>query len=124
VLARLPAGGDTQLGVLFGHGVELSAGEWRRMALARAFLRRSPVLILDEPTSDMDPWAEADWLDRFVKLARGRTVIVVTHRLATALRADVIHVIVGGKVVESGSHTELLKRGGRYADAWRSRQPR
>jgi ATP-binding cassette, subfamily B, bacterial len=118
VIARLPAAGETQLGKLFGGGVELSSGEWRRMALARAFLRRSPVLILDEPTSDMDPWAEADWLDRFVRLASGRTVIVVTHRLSTASRADSIHVLIDGRVVESGTHAELVRLGGRYAAAW------
>jgi ATP-binding cassette, subfamily B, bacterial len=120
VIARLPAAGDTQLGTLYTSGVELSSGEWRRVALARAFLRRSPVLILDEPTSDMDPWAEADWLDRFVLLARGRTVVIVTHRLSTALRADLIHVLVDGRIVESGTHDELVKRSGRYAAAWRA----
>ena len=120
VIAQLPAAGETQLGKLFGDGVELSSGEWRRMALARAFLRRSPVLILDEPTSDMDPWAEAEWLDRFVRLAGGRTVVIVTHRLSTALRADSIHVLVDGRVVESGTHAELVQQEGRYAAAWKA----
>ncbi len=127
VIAGLPAGYDSLLGRYFLDGVELSAGEWQRIALARAFYRRAPILILDEPTSAMDPWAEADWLDRFRTLAEGRTSLLITHRFTTAMRADVIHVIADGAVVESGSHEELLSHGGLYAQSWteqtRSRAP-
>ncbi|MGB5065609.1 MAG: ATP-binding cassette domain-containing protein, partial [Candidatus Competibacter sp.] len=105
------------LGKWFG-GAELSVGEWQRLALARAFLRRSTLLILDEPTSAMDSWAEADWLARFRSLAAGRTALVITHRFTTALHADVIHVMGQGRILESGSHAELLARGGRYAQSW------
>jgi ATP-binding cassette subfamily B protein len=123
IIRRLPAGYGNTLGKLFIDGAELSTGEWQRIALARAFLRQSPILILDEPTSAMDPWAEAEWLDRFRSLARGRTAILITHRLTTAMRADEIHVFSAGRVVESGSHEELLRLGGLYAQSW-SRQER
>ena len=123
IIRRLPAGYDNTLGKLFIDGAELSTGEWQRIALARAFLRQSPILILDEPTSAMDPWAEAEWIDRFRSLARGRTAILITHRLTTAMRADEIHVLSDGGVVESGSHEELLRLGGLYAQSW-ARQER
>lgn len=118
IVRRLPAGYDNPLGKLFIDGAELSTGEWQRIALARAFLRQAPILILDEPTSAMDPWAEAEWIDRFRSLAHGRTAILITHRLTTAMRADEIHVFSEGRVVESGSHEELLRRGGLYAQSW------
>jgi len=89
-------------------------GEWQRIALARAFLRQAPILILDEPTSAMDPWAEADWLSRFRPLAKGRTVIMITHRFAAARLADQIHVMANGQILESGTHEQLLAIQGRY----------
>jgi ATP-binding cassette subfamily B protein len=120
LIARLPQGFDTLLGKAFLGGAELSVGEWQRLALARAFLRQAPIIILDEPTSAMDSWAEADWLQRFRSLAAGRTAIIVTHRFTTAMQADVIHVMHDGQVVESGSHAELLRTSGRYAQSWRA----
>lgn len=120
IIARLPGGYDCLLGKQFEHGTELSGGEWQRIALARAFLRPAPILMLDEPTSAMDTWAEADWLDRFEKLAKDRTAIIVTHRLSAAMRADVIFVMHHGQVVESGSHRELLGQNGLYAKSWTS----
>jgi len=118
IVARLPSGFDSLLGKWFVGGVELSTGEWQRIALARAFLRRAPVIILDEPTSALDPWAEADWLQRFRSLAAGRTAIIITHRLTTAMHADVIHVVEQGSIVESGDHYQLLRLSGRYAELW------
>ena len=118
IVSRLPDGYRSLLGRWFAGGTELSVGEWQRIALARAFLRRAPIIILDEPTSALDPWAEADWLDRFRRLAAGRTAIVITHRLTTAMHADVIHVMEQGRIVESGNHDQLLKRDGRYAESW------
>jgi len=115
-IERLPAGYDNMLGYWFDKGAELSVGEWQRVALARAFLREAPIILLDEPTSAMDPWAEADWLHRFRKHAAGRTAILITHRFTTAMLADEIHVMDNGRIVESGSHDQLIARGGRYAD--------
>ncbi len=115
LINRLPKGYDTVLGRWFPDGVELSAGEWQRIALARAYVRAANILVLDEPTSFMDSWSEADWMDRVRALANGRTVIIITHRFNIAMRADVVHVLHEGKVAESGTHEELVRLGGLYA---------
>jgi ATP-binding cassette subfamily B protein len=117
-IAALPRGYDTVLGKWFENGEELSVGEWQRIALARAFLRRAPILLLDEPTSAMDSWAEADWLERIRAHTEGRTVLIITHRFTTAMWADTIHVMSRGRIVESGSHAELTAQGGLYAESW------
>jgi ATP-binding cassette subfamily B protein len=117
-IAKLPGGYGNMLGKWFETGTELSVGEWQRVALARAFLRQASVIILDEPTSAMDPWAEADWMTRFRKLAAGRTAVLITHRFTTAMYADVIHVMADGQVVESGTHDMLLTRNSLYAQGW------
>jgi ATP-binding cassette subfamily B protein len=117
LIGRLPRGYDSMLGTWFDDGTDLSVGEWQRIGLARAFLRRAPVLVLDEPTSAMDPWAEAAWLRCFRTVAAGRTGILITHRFTTARYADKIYVMDQGRIVESGSHEELVELGGRYAQA-------
>ena len=114
---RLPDNYEAVLGKWFG-GAELSGGEWQRLALARAFLRNAELIILDEPTSAMDSWAEADWLQRFRQLVAGRTALIITHRFTTALQADIIHVMDSGRIIESGSHEELLAARGRYEESW------
>jgi ATP-binding cassette, subfamily B, bacterial len=119
-ITQLPQDYDTLLGKLFPNATDLSGGQWQRLALARAFFRQAQLIILDEPTSAMDPWAEHDWLERFRKLAQGRTAVVITHRFTLAMRADVIHVMRAGQIVESGSHEALLKQDGLYAESWRS----
>jgi ATP-binding cassette subfamily B protein len=123
-IAHLPRGYDQLLGNWFESGTELSVGEWQRIALARAFLRQAPIIALDEPTSAMDPWAEADWLARLRALATGRTALFITHRFTTAMHADIIHVMVGGRIVESGCHQRLLAKGGRYAQSWAAQTQR
>jgi ATP-binding cassette subfamily B protein len=117
-ISRLARGYDTHLGKWFADGAELSGGEWQKVAMARAFLRQAPIIILDEPTSFMDSWAEADWFDRFRALAQGRAGLIITHRFTIAMRADNIHVMDEGRIVESGSHQELLASGGLYAQSW------
>ncbi len=118
VIARLPHGLDTLLGRAYLDGVELSVGEWQRIALGRTLLRDVPIVVLDEPTSAMDPWAEVEWLPRLRDLARGCAVLLITHRFTTAMCADRIHVMAEGRVVECGSHSELLAREGLYARGW------
>lgn len=118
VIDRLPEGYQTVLGKWFGY-TQLSTGEWQRLALARAFVRQAALVILDEPTSAMDSWAENDWMSRFRDLVAGRTAVIITHRFTTAMQADIIHVMHEGQIVESGSHAELIRQGGRYAFSWR-----
>lgn len=117
-IMRLPDEYNTLLGKWFVKGTELSGGEWQRLSLARAYYRLAPIVILDEPTSFMDSWAEADWFDRFRKMVNDRIGIVITHRFTIAMRADRIHVIDEGRIIESGSHKELLKAEGFYARSW------
>ena len=118
LIEGLPKKYDTLLGKWFTDGTDLSGGEWQRVSLARAFLREAQVVVLDEPTSHMDSWAENAWLKRFKSMVKDRTAIIVTHRFTTAMLADVIHVMEDGHIVETGSHEELLRQGGRYAESW------
>lgn len=117
-IMQLPQKYDTLLGKWFVSGAELSGGEWQRVALARAYYRQSPIIVLDEPTSYMDSWSEADWFDRFREVASNKTSIIITHRFTIAMRADIIHVVDDGKIIESGTHYELVKANGFYAQSW------
>ena len=117
-IKKFPDDYDTMLGKQFGTA-ELSVGEWQRVALARAFVRQADLVILDEPTSAMDSWAEAEWMGRFRDLVRERTALIITHRFTTAMQADIIHVMVDGKIIESGTHAELVARNAHYAQSWR-----
>jgi subfamily B ATP-binding cassette protein MsbA len=111
----LPQGVDTLLGE---QGSGLSGGQRQRLALARAVLREAPLLVLDEATSNLDPESEREVQAALGEMRRGQTVLVVAHRLETVVDADRIHVLDGGRVVEAGSHPELLARGGTYAQLW------
>jgi ATP-binding cassette subfamily B protein len=116
LVAGLAAGLDTQLGRWFSAGVELSGGQWQKVALARAFMRdEADILILDEPTAALDAEAEHAVFQRFRALAAGRTTILISHRFPTVRMADRILVLEAGRVVEDGTHTELLAAGARYA---------
>ncbi|AEN73808.1 Xenobiotic-transporting ATPase [Rhodothermus marinus SG0.5JP17-172] len=120
IARKLPHGYDTLLGKWFSEeGAELSGGEWQRVSLARAFYRQAPIVVLDEPTSAMDSWTEAEWMDRFDELVRGRTALIITHRFTTAMRADLIYVMDEGRVIEQGTHHQLLALNGHYAASWR-----
>ncbi len=118
-IARLPEGFHSLLGKWFG-GAELRGGEWQRIALARAFFRQASLIVLDEPTSAMDSWAEQDWLGRFRALTQGKTALMITHRFTTAMHADIIHVMDQGRIVESGAHAQLVALDGAYARSWRA----
>ncbi len=112
----MPQGYDTQLGKLFKDGRELSGGQWQKVALARAFMRsRADILVLDEPTAAMDAEAEAQVFDHVRNLGSERMTIVISHRFSTVRMADRIVVLHGGRVVEEGSHEQLMQAGGRYA---------
>lgn len=114
-IERLPKGYESLLGKLFDGGHELSIGEWQKVALARAVLRDSQILILDEPTSAMDAKAEAELFERFHELAQGRMAILISHRLSTIKMADRIFVVDRGQIVEQGTHDHLMQQQGLYA---------
>ena len=115
VIRALPSGYDTVLGRQFEDGAELSIGEWQKVAIARAFLREGQIIVLDEPTASLDARAEAEVFERFHELSLGRTAILISHRLSTVRMVDRIFVLADGRIVESGSHDELIARHGRYA---------
>ncbi len=116
LLPRLPAGYRQMLGRRFDGGVDLSGGEWQKVALARAYLREAQLLILDEPTAALDARAEYDVFVRFNELMAGRMAVVISHRFSTVRMADRILVLDEGAVAEEGTHDELLARGGIYAE--------
>ena len=120
----LPSGLDTTLGPEFAGGSDLSGGQWQRVAIARAFFRDAPVVILDEPSAALDPDSEEALFNQVKSLCEGRAVVVVSHRLATVTAADRIYVMSEGRVIEHGSHRELLARGGDYARMFRTQADR
>lgn len=113
---HLPDGYNTQLGSQFLGGMELSGGQWQRLALARAFFRNAALVVLDEPTASLDPRAERQLFDDIRRLCADRTVLLISHRFANVRSADRIYVLADGQVVESGAHDELMALGGQYAE--------
>jgi ATP-binding cassette, subfamily B, bacterial len=116
LIDALPGGLDARLGKTFTGGTDVSTGQWQRLAIARAYLRDASVIVLDEPSASLDPKAEAALFDLLHELYDDRIVVFVSHRFATVRSADVVLVLDQGDVVETGSHDELMSRGGLYRD--------
>ena len=116
VVNSLPSGYEQMLGRRFEGGVDLSGGQWQKIALARAYMRDAQVLILDEPTATLDARAEYEVFLRFAELTRGRMAVLISHRFSTVRMADRILVLEHGRILEQGSHEQLLALGGRYSE--------
>lgn len=116
IIEQYPKGIDTMLGKLTDEGVDLSGGQWQRVAMSRAFVSDAVFVVLDEPTAALDPVAESNMYESFAQIFEGRGAIMISHRLASAKMADRIFVLDGGRIVECGSHSELMENGGLYAD--------
>ncbi|MGH7867724.1 MAG: ABC transporter ATP-binding protein, partial [Candidatus Dormibacteraceae bacterium] len=116
VVSRLPSGYEQMLGRRFEGGIDLSGGEWQKMALARAYLREAQVLILDEPTASLDARSEHEVFERFAELTAGKMALLISHRFSTVRMADRILVLEDGKIAEDGSHAQLVAQRGRYSE--------
>jgi ATP-binding cassette subfamily B protein len=115
LITKLPKGYETMLGKWFEDGEELSIGEWQKVALARAFLRDAQIIVLDEPTSSLDAKSEYEVFEKFRQLLNGRSAILISHRFSTVRMADRIFVLDDGRIIENGSHEQLVELEGKYA---------
>jgi ATP-binding cassette subfamily B protein len=117
-LMRLPEGYDTIMSRMLADGEELSIGQWQKLALARAYVRRSQLIILDEPTSSLDAAAEFTFFERFREMAQGRSALIISHRFSTVRMADRVFVLDGGRMIEQGTHATLIAAKGLYAELY------
>ncbi len=116
VIQKLPGGYDQMLGKRFSEGIDLSGGEWQKIALARAYMRDAQIVILDEPTASLDARAEYEVFKRFSELTKGKSAVIISHRFSTVRMADRILVLKNGELLELGTHEELLHKNGLYAE--------
>jgi len=124
-IKNLPAGYDTPLMRIFEQdGLELSIGQWQKLAIARAFYADSDIMILDEPTASLDPMAEQEIFNQFDRLRNNKTTVFVSHRLSSATIADQIVVIENGELIEKGDHTRLMEQKGRYYELFTTQSKR
>ena len=122
IIKRLPKGKKTMLGKLYEEGVDLSGGEWQRVAMARMIIRNTGLMLLDEPTASLDPMAERDVYEQYDSITKDSATILVSHRLGAVKTADVIYVLENGTVSEVGSHAELMDKNGLYAKMYESQR--
>ena len=123
VVSKLQSGYDQMLGRRFESGIDLSGGEWQKMALARAYLRDAQLLILDEPTASLDARSELEVFERFSELTYGKMALLISHRFSTVRMADRIVVLEGGRLVEEGSHDQLIALAAVTPPCLKCRQP-
>ena len=119
IIEKLPQGMETQLGKWFKEGIQLSGGQWQKIAIARAYMRDADIYILDEPTAALDPKAEKEVFEKFKELTKNKMGIFISHRYSTVQNASKILVLQKGKVIESGSHSTLMEIDGVYASLYR-----
>ena len=116
MIRRLPEGYEQLIGKRFRRGVDLYGGEWQKVAIARAYMRDAQLLILDEPTAALDARSEFEVFQRFKELSEGKTAVLISHRFSSVRMADRILVLADGELEAQGTHEELVRAGGRYAE--------
>ena len=115
LIMEMPQGLDTILGRVLGNGVDLSGGQWQKVAITRALFRDTPIVILDEPTASLDPMSEFELFNKFKEISKDKTTIFISHRMASVRMADKIIVMKEGEIVEYGTHEELIEIRGEYS---------